>query len=227
MGKFLRWMWSGIAHASQAWQLWVWLVPAGVTPAMTAYLADAANAPGYLLFLAALGAFCLTSLGIAAIFNALLRQNEWRHRTEIEGKLDYLQPHFGFDVHWSSEGVAEFIDKMNVGIQLRNRALETIYYKVDFFHALVEGRGPNTDKYVGHIFSVPSQSTSRSHPDAIAIGDLRKPEIAGTMEFELRYGRKDDMRYSIKQRQRFECVLHPEASVKPLSNIGVSVLDKV
>ena len=100
--------------------------------------------------------FCLCCVATAALFNALLRSNEWHHRTTVDAKLDYIQPHFAVDVRWSNPGVPEFIEKMNVGMVIVNRPFEIA------FHAVVEGRGPNTDKYVRPIFFVLSQAYDRS-----------------------------------------------------------------
>jgi hypothetical protein len=92
MRTVVRWIWNFIAHASQAWQIWVWLASASVVPAMTGYLAIVANVPAYAVVLSVLGAFCLISVGVAAVFQALLRYNEWHHRTTVYGKLEYVNP---------------------------------------------------------------------------------------------------------------------------------------
>jgi hypothetical protein len=95
--------------------------------------------------------------------------------------------------------VPEFIEAMNIGVLLSNRSLQTIYFKVLSFYALVEGRGPNTDRYVGKVFSVIANSMNKSHPDAIILNDLRKLEVNGTIEFELIYGKENDLKYNKAQ----------------------------
>jgi hypothetical protein len=115
---------------------------------------------------------------------------------------------------------------MNVGMTLANRSLETIYYKVTHFHALTEGRGPNTDKYIGLVVPVPSASGNRSHPDAIDLRDLQLLELKGTIHFSIKYGRQNDMKYTIERRQEFHVVVHKDDSVKPNAKFGVAVIDK-
>ena len=227
MRNFLRWLWHAASNAVRAWQLWTWLAPTGAISAMTAYMAaQMSGIAGYQIVLFGLGAFCLVSLGWAGVFHALLRQNEWRHRTRIEGNFDYIGPHFAVEVHWNDNGKPEFINKMNIGLQIRNRAYETIQYKVTTFHATVEGRAPNTDRYVGKTMNSTSQSLSASHPDAISLGDLRKLDVKGTIEFELIYGSKNKLQYSIKKNQEFDIAVHPENSIKPKPSVGVAVRDK-
>lgn len=199
MVRFAQRVWSFIAHVTQAWQLLLWLVPSGVLSAITGLLANAADVPAHLVILYILSAFCLCSVAVAAIFIALLRENEWHHRTSVEGKLDFIQPHFAVDVNWTDNGSPEFISKMNVGLTLVNRSLATIYYKVVSFHALVEGRGPNTDRYVTIVWPVLSQTTHASNPDPVDIHDLHKLDVKGTLDFEIAYGRSaNDLRYTIK-----------------------------
>jgi hypothetical protein len=226
MGNFLKWVWNAISNVAQAWQLWTWLATTAWFSAMTSYMAQVSGIDGYNVVLVGLGAFCLVSLGWAGVFHALLRQNEWRHRTQIEGKFDYVSPYFGVDVKWDENGKPLYIESMNIGIVTINRAFEAIQFRVNTFHALIEGRGPNTDRYVGKIMSTPSQVGGHSHPEPVFIGDLRKLEVKGTIEFDLSYGAHGKFLYSIKKKQEFYFVVNKENSVKPNPALSFAVRDR-
>jgi hypothetical protein len=223
----LKWLWHAIAHGLQAWQLWVWFAPAGLASAITGILARHADVPLYLVWIYIVATFTLATIAVAAIYHALLRRDEWIFQTDAKDKLDYVQPTFGIDVHWSEAGVPEYIEKMNVGLVVRNLSRNTLEYKVLSFHCLLEGRGQNTDRYVDRVMRVIGQSMGSSHPDAIRLGDLRKLDVKGTVEFEMIYGAPGELKYSIKRKQEFDVVVHPQGSVKPQINVGVAVRDRV
>ena len=226
MWELIKRIWKVVADFTQAWSLLIWLLPAGAVSVVTAWLAKASSLPLYLVVLYAAAAFCIISVAVAAIYHALLRRYEFNDKITAENKLDFVGPHFAVDVKWSNKGVPLYIEKMNIGMVLRNLSKNEIHAKVVSFHATLEGRAPNTDRYVGKILTVLPMTASSSQPERVDLEDLKKLEIKGTMECTVLYGRPGNLKHTLSKNVEFDFVVHQKNSVRPNPNVGVSVRDR-
>ena len=228
MSRLVKWLWSLITNITQAWQLLAAFIPAGVVTAMTGYLASAWDVPSYLVILYSLGALCLASLSAMAFFQARLRLVEFRYATTAQGKLDYVGPHLAADIDWDKAKARHF-QRINLGFQLRNSALFGIAYRIEEFHATIEGRAANTDKLVnGQTHIAIAGAFAASYPEPIDINDLRKSQVSGRFDLKIVYGLPGGkLEYEINKKMDIDLYLNTQASVRPNAAIAVAVRERI
>ena len=176
--------------------------------------------PPYQVLMIALAAFCLVSIIVAAGYTIALRQVQYVKATTVVGQLQYAGPYLAYDFIWDAKQKVKSIEKMNIGLILVNQSLKTIKYRVEYFHARVEGLSPDTSKFIGRTIEIASGTGQSSHPNAIDFGKKIRTELKGTMEFKLAYGDKEDFPYHIEKKFEFELFLKKEASKHPIGIVS-------
>jgi hypothetical protein len=220
MVKFFKWLWRAIAHASQAWQIWVWLVPASATSALTGILSNAAGLRHYQVMIAASIVFALTSISVAAIYHALLRRAQYIKTTSVAGQLQFAAPHLAYDFAWDSKNKLKSVTGMNLGVVLHNQSQKTIRYRIEYFHARVEGLSPDTRDYVGKLQEIGPQSGKWFSPGLISFGPNQKTQLSGTLEFKIVYGEYENLEFQIEKKFEFDLFPKKELSKHPIGIVA-------
>ena len=182
---------------------------------------------GYLGGVPAMWIIVASAVVFAMSAHGLLRANELAHRMTVEGKLNYLNPFFAVECEWNQEGKPTHVAKVNVGLTVANRAIFPIEFVITTITAVVNDRIADASKLEGRVASIAAGLGAVSHPDAIELGDLNTLDLKGRLDFEIKYGKAGNKKYTLKKKLEFELTVHPDQSQKPNPNVGVAVRDRV
>ena len=165
----------------------------------------------------------LVCVSIAAIYHALLRRQQWIKTTSVAGALRYMGPHLAYDFLWDPKQRVKCVSAMNAGVQLLNQSQKTIKYKIDYFHARVEGQSPDTKDFVGIVKELGAGTLIGTHPGIITFGNNKKDVLKGTMELKISYGENETPEYVLEKKIEFDLFLKKDLSVHPKGVVSPAV----
>ena len=186
-------------------------------PGLTAMLAAIS---GYLSGIPVMWVVMASAITFAAMAHGMLRFNEWRARTAIEYKFDVMGLFHRQDCTWNKAGKPTKVEKINIGIQLMNRASFPIQYRFDAFRVIIEGRVANAETMLNKVLTIPASVGGLSHPDAVDVSDLKTLDLKGRVEIEVSYGVGNDLKYHLSRKYKFEYAINPKISTKPIPQVG-------
>lgn len=184
--------------------------------ALSGYLG---NVPTMWIIFAATGVFAFTAHG-------LLRGSEFSHRMRVDGKLDFVNPQLTLECDWGDDGKPIRVARINLGIQLINRAYFPLKYTIKSLNSVVEGRAAVSEAIENKNMTIAASTVSATVPDRISIADLNKLDLKGRLDFEVHYGRFTAGPYVIKRRLEVDVFVSADGSVRPNPTAGIAVRDR-
>lgn len=175
----------------------VWVLPLGTPIAVGGMLYLKEQPLGY-VFLGAIFTF-------AAISHGLLSFDEWRSRRRVENKLVFSQVRVGINAEKTGVGL---------GVQFQNIAQFPIEFHVIEFRTRIKNMVPENKVQVFSPFLIPESSVGWWDDALIQLPSPIVGTFDGEVEFSIKYGRKGNSKYKIKDKKKVYLTFDTDGQLK-------------
>ena len=162
------------------------LIPIGM-PTMTVLIGWATDLPWFYIWIGFLAS-------LALVFHWLLKMDEWLFRKRVEDKIAFANVRVSPNIN--GEG-------LHIGVIVESTADFPINFSVSSFDARFGDRVPKEAYDLAHITTIPSKGVGWYDSPIIKVDHPSgNGVIEGQVKFEMKYGRFNNLKYTISGRKR-------------------------